>query len=544
METGIKSVEGRIVDIDSCSIFEGSLHIQDGRIVAIKRHPTTQTHYITVGLVDAHVHIESSMLTPAEFGRLVVEHGTIGVVTDPHEIANVMGVEGVDFMVESSKSSPIRTFFSIPSSVPATPFDVAGGEINSLDVRRMAASGQFVALSEVMNVPGVLSGDKEVISKLEVAREFGLPIDGHAPLILASELEVYSSQGITTDHECVSLDEAQMKIASGMKILIRWGSAAYNYQALKPLIASNPRDVMFCTDDLHPDDLLESGDIDRFLRQGVADGFDLFELLRIASINPIEHYNLPLGVLREGDSADFMVVDNLIDFNVKQLYVAGEKRFDSADGVLCEEESLQSCPNNFNHEPILVEELSKAVSGEFAMIGIIPNELVTNLLYHRVDESVDNLESIPSADIAKVVYVNRYQNGTPQISYLQGCGITQGAFASSVGHDSHNIVAVGCSDEELQMAINAVIEHRGALSVAHNGECATLPLPIGGIISPLAGREVAQLYKELDSRVKSLGCTLNAPFMTLAFLSLLVIPHVKIGERGLFALSRFDWLES
>lgn len=321
----MKRVEGHIVELHDREIFEGSVVIDNGVIVAIERHPTTSKRFIMPGFVDAHVHIESSMLTPRNFGDMVVRYGTIGVVTDPHEIANVMGVEGIEKMVESAKSSPIKCFFTIPSCVPATPFDSAGGVISVDDVERMADSGSFVALSEMMNVPGVLYGDSDVMAKIDIAKRHNLPIDGHAPALSGDNLVTYISSGISTDHETFDLEEAREKISRGMKILIREGSAARNYDSLSPLIAQYPDMLMFCTDDSHPDDIIEQGHIDRFVRRSVAQGYDLFDVLRIASLNPVEHYSLDMGLLRVGDRADFIVVDDLENFNVCDVYINGEK---------------------------------------------------------------------------------------------------------------------------------------------------------------------------------------------------------------------------
>lgn len=531
-------IEGNIVNVVGKEVFGGSVEMKNGFITAIHRHPTGRKSYIMPGFVDAHMHIESSMLTPENFGKVVIREGTVAVVTDPHEIANVMGVAGVDFMVENSKNSPLKTFFTIPSCVPATPFDCSGGVISSVDVEKLAASGRFVGLSEMMDIPGVLSGNKEVIAKLDTARKYRLPIDGHAPLLSGSALDTYVSHGISTDHESTSLAEAEEKLALGLKILIREGSAAHNYEALKSLIGSHPEIVMFCTDDSHAYELLTMGHIRKLVARSVANGFDLFDVLRIASINPIRHYRLDVGQLRVGDKADFIVVDNLETFDVERVYIDGVERIQTTSPSVA-----PISLNNFNRDKIAVSSLRKAVSGETKVISLVEGELLTAVYTYSPGSPVENLESDPNEDIAKIVYLNRYNNGTPQVAFCKGFQLQKGAFASSIAHDSHNIIAVGNSDRELTAAINAVIENKGGLSVCCDGKMELLALPVGGIMSDRPGEEVVDTYQRLDTQLKLLGCNLDAPFMTLSFLSLVVIPEIKIGEKGLFSYTDFNWME-
>ena len=531
-------IEGNIVDVIGKEIFKGSVEIEDGFITAINRYPTESESYIMPGFIDAHMHIESSMLTPENFGNVVIREGTVAVVTDPHEIANVMGVAGIDFMIENSQKSPLKAFFTIPSCVPATPFDCSGGVLSSADVEKLAASGRFVGLSEVMDMPGVISGNKEVMDKLDVAKRYRLPIDGHAPLLSGNALATYVSRGISTDHESSSLAEAEEKMALGLKILIREGSAARNYEALKSLIRSYPDIIMFCTDDTHAYDLLTTGHIRKHVVRAVADGFDLFDVLRIASINPIHHYHLDVGQLRVGDKADFIVVDNLETFDVEQVYIDGMECLKTVSPTVSPVEF-----NNFNHDKIAVSSLQKTVSEQIKVISLVDGELLTIVSTYSPQLPVDNLESYISEDISKIVYLNRYNNGVPQIAFCKGFHLKKGAFASSISHDSHNIIAVGNSDMDLAGAINAVIESRGGLSVCCDGKVELLPLPVGGIMSDRTGVEVADAYRKLDTRVKQLVCQLDAPFMTLSFLSLVVIPEIKIGEKGLFSYTDFDWIE-
>ncbi len=537
-------IRGNIVDVKSRLIYYGSVVIEDARVLSITRlgEERTECEYIMSGFINSHVHIESSQLTPANFGRMVIAHGTIGVVTDPHEIANVMGVEGVEYMILSAKSSPIRTHFTIPSSVPATPFDISGGVVSAEDVEALVESGRFVGLSEMMNVPGVIYEDREVIAKLEAANRAGLAIDGHAPLLMGDELVKYASHNITTDHECSTLEEAEAKIAQGMKIEIREGSAARNYEALKSLIATAPQSVLFCTDDSHPEEVLKLGDIDKIVRRAIVDGFDLFDVLRIATIAPIEHYKLPQGQLTIGEIADFIVVDNLRDFTTQRVYIGGELRYDIAN----DKDQAPIPPqliNNFNHDKITIEQLRHAVSGEpMAVIGVIPDEIITHLEYYTPKCAMESFESDTEADVAKIVYINRYQNSPPVVVYCRGFGLKRGAFASSVAHDSHNITAVGVSDRDIVEAVNTIIDSQGGQVVSCDGESRTLPLPIAGIMSDRSAEEVADRGEALRATIHELGCTLDSPFMTLSFMSLVVIPEVKIGEKGLFSYSKFGWI--
>ena len=493
------------------------------------------------GLVDAHVHIESSMLTPQHFGELVIKCGTIATVSDPHEIANVMGSEGIDFMLKNAELSPLKHFFTIPSCVPTCSFDVSGAIISSYNVEQLAASGNFVALSEMMNIPGVLYSDPEVMAKLDSAKKHNLPIDGHAPLVVGDDIKKYISAGISTDHETISLEESLEKLANGMKIIIREGSAAKNYNALHTLISSHKDELMFCTDDSHPDDLLEYGEIDNIIRKGLKNGYSIFDLLQIASTNAIEHYNLDIGNLKVGDKADFIVVENLENLKVKSVFIDGIEKFNINSKSYNTHDKIEL--NNFNHDPITEKMLKNPVRQEaIPIIGIIKDEIVTNLDYYTPNQELANLESDLENDILKIVYINRYNNTAPQISYCKGFGFKQGAIASSICHDSHNIVAVGTNDKELTLVINKLINNKGGLAVSNGKEINILPLPIAGIMSDKNGETVANDYREIQKMVKEMGSKMSASFMTLSFLTLVVIPFAKIGENGLFDYSRFDWV--
>lgn len=536
-----QTLNGNIIDIHARRIYGGTVTIADGRIVAVEEDGRTYDRYIAPGFVDAHVHIESSMLTPEEFARTVIAHGTVAVVSDPHEIANVMGPEGVQFMEEHARHAAIKINYTIPSCVPATAFDRAGGRITADDVERMAASGRFVALSEVMDLPAVLNGDPEMLRKLEAARRHGLPIDGHAPGATGEALRRYVAAGISTDHEAYALDEANEKLALGMKILIREGSAARNYAALHPTLATHPEGVMFCTDDSHPHDLLNLGHIDKLVRRALADGYDLFDVWRAASLNPVSHYGLAVGLLRAGDPADFCVLDNLTDLRTLEVWIDGERRYDAANPPAFRPVAPRPF-NRFDRHPIAVTDLRKACNGTVRCIGVQSGELVTQDCTRTVAPT-DNLESDTAQDLLKIVYLNRYTNDTPpQVAYITGVGLRSGAIAASVAHDSHNIIAVGSNDSDLARAINTVIEQQGGLAFSQGDLSTHQPLPIAGIMADCSAEEIATTWLQLSS-LREWGCRLDSPFMTLSFMALIVIPELKLGEHGLFQFSRFGFID-
>ncbi len=562
------TIQGHIVDIHAREIFEGAISVEDGVITAITPQKVTNSQgYIMAGFVDSHIHIESSMLTPKTFGFEAIKSGTVAVVTDPHEIANVMGIKGIEYMKESAEESAIKTFFTIPSCVPATPYDVAGGVITVSDVERMAESGEFVALSEMMNIGGVLKHDKDVIAKVETALRNGLPVDGHAPMLSGKALEEYVDLGINTDHESSSLSEATEKIDQEMKILIREGSACKNYETLKSLIATNPEEVMFCSDDLHAEDLQERGHISYIVKRAIKDGFELFDVLNIASTNPIDHYDLNVGTLQVGDPADFIVVEDLEEFSTKMVYIDGELRYDINAPIIIEEEVEEEAEeenkpkllfetkehspqptqpkgfNNFRHRRVALSALSREVRSSIVAIEVIPQEIITGKYIYKPTKEYDNLESDLESDLLKIVYINRYNNGTPQVAYCKGFGLKRGAMASTISHDSHNIIAIGCSDIELSVAINNIIDNRGGVCVCDSLSVTSLPLSVGGIMSEEPCHKIAEQYKTICDVVKSMGTTLDSPLMTLSFMSLCVIPTIKIGEQGLFNTENNSWIK-
>lgn len=538
----MQHIEGNIIDIHRREIYPGIISIDSGKIISINRNSQKYAHYISPGFIDAHVHIESSMLIPEEFSKLAIRRGTVAIVNDPHEIANVMGTEGIEYMIENSKQSCIKSFFTIPSCVPATPYDSSGSVLLSSDIEQLALNHKFVGLSEMMNVPGVIQDDTEVLAKIEIARRHHLTIDGHAPGLSGSFLKKYIDAGISTDHECTSLEEAIEKINSGMKILIREGSAAKSYEALKWLIADYPEKVMFCTDDSHPNDLLSYGEIDKLVRKALGDGFDLFDVLKIASFNPISHYKINVGCLREGDPADFIIVRNLNTFDVLSVYIDGIEKYNYSGNNEKPHPAPIKIINHFNRDPISLTDLTKPIKKKIVSIKVIPGELVTRRIDFELESPIRNFESDVKRDILKIVYLNRYQNTPPQIAFISGFELKEGAFATTISHDSHNIIAVGCSDKDILEAINAVILEKGGLAVKNNKGIIKLPLPIAGIMSASDGETVASLWETLTEELKQMGCKLDSPFMTLSFMSLIVIPELKIGEQGLFDYEHFKFI--
>lgn len=539
-----EETRGRLVDVWKRQVYGASVVTEGGRIVEIRREREVPDQYILPGWIDAHLHIESSMLTPRRFAEVAARHGTIAVVTDPHEMANVAGENGIEWMMNNGRHRKVSFFWTIPSCVPATHLDHAGACIGVEATERMARSGRFVGLSEMMNVPGVLNVEENVVGKLRVARKAGLPIDGHAPGLKGEALHRYVSAGISTDHECSTLEEAEEKIRAGMKILIREGSAARNYEALRTLIDRYPDKVMFCTDDSHPDQLCFDGHMDRIVRRAIADGHDLFDTVRAASVNAVMHWKLDVGLLREGDRADFQVVRDLKRFECLETR---NSRYDTKKATHMDDSLSGVVVNHFVRQEIKVYDLRRGVTAGKAepVIEVIDGELVTREGVYIPKTTQANMESDLSQDLVKLVYVNRYDNEKRvQVAWARGIGIRTTAFASSVSHDSHNIIAAGVNDGALECAINEVIRHKGGLAVGRSdGRSSVLPLPVGGLMSDDDVSRVALRCDELNAILKFDGCALSYAFMQLSFLALLVIPELKIGEHGLFRYSTFDWVE-
>ena len=536
-----ESITANIVDLLAGRIFYGRLNWQDGIITEITELDVERPDqpYLSPGLIDAHVHIESSMLTPAEFGREAVRHGTVAVVTDPHEIANVLGLSGVRYMLKSAKASPCKIFFGAPSCVPATPFETAGESIQLDDIAELFDEPEVVALSEMMNFPGVLSGDTQVMAKLALASERGYPVDGHAPGLTGEDARAYAAAGISTDHECFSITEAKDKIAAGMTVQIREGSAARNFEVLHPLMTEHTNRVMLCSDDKHPDDLL-AGHINKLAARAVALGHDRLDVLRCCSLNPIKHYRLPVGQLQIGDAMDAVLFANLVQFQPLATYVSGDKVAQDSNCLVDAERG--EVVNAFHAQAITIEALAVPANSvkKIRVIKAFDGELLTEELQlspHVVDQFI---EPDPEQDVLMLMVLNRYQvNVSPAISFIRGFGLKRGAIASTVAHDSHNLIAVGASRQEIVSAVNALVDTKGGIAYCDNQQVESLPLPVAGLMSLEPAEVVAHRYVELDTAVKSMGSTLRAPYMTLSFMALLVIPALKLSDKGLFDGKQF-----
>jgi len=532
------SITGNVTDIFNKTFFYGEVIVKNGKIKAINNlgEVVWNEKYILPGFIDSHVHIESSMLVPSEFARLAVVHGTVGTVSDPHEIANVCGIQGVEFMITNGKTVPFKFNYGAPSCVPATFFETAGAALNASDVDELLATNDIKYLSEMMNFPGVLQGDEEVMKKIASAKKYNKPVDGHAPGLRGNDAANYIAAGISTDHECFTAGEALDKLKLGMKILIREGSAAKNFEALIDLMNEYSDNMMFCSDDKHPDSLVE-GHINLLCERAVAKGVDVFKVLRAACINPVVHYKLDIGLLRVGDDADFIVVEDLIQFKTTQTYIDGV--LVANNGISLIEAMPAGLINQFDCDEKIAEEFGIVDNGKTTIdvIEALEGQLITNKLSTTPTilngEIVSDLEN----DILKIVVVNRYKNAPVTKAFVKNFGLKQGAIASTVAHDSHNIIAVGVDDDSICKAVNLVIKSQGGVSAVSsiNSKQMILALPVAGLMSNENGYTVATNYTAIDKMVKEeLGSTLAAPFMTLSFMALLVIPHLKLSDLGLF----------
>lgn len=544
-----RKLEGNIVDIVNKTVYYGEIDIEEGLITGIRRTDggagKKNKNFILPGFTDSHIHIESSMLIPSEFARLAVIHGTTGTISDPHEIANVCGTEGVKFMIENGNSVPFKFHFGAPSCVPATIFETAGASLNTADVANLLALPEIFYLSEMMNFPGVLQNDKDVTAKIAAAKKINKPVDGHAPGLRGEDVKKYINAGISTDHECFTAEEAAEKLSLGMKILIREGSAAKNFEALAGLINDHEDNVMFCSDDKHPDSLA-TGHINILCARAVAKDINVFKVLKAACINPVLHYKMKNGMLRPGDPADMIVVENLINFKVLQTYIDGKLVAENGKSFI---ESVAVIPiNQFECKEKTPEDFAvTAAEGQTAIhvIEALEGQLITNKLIRPACIKNGFIIADPENDILKIAVVNRYKDAPVAVSFVKNFGLKKGALASSVAHDSHNIVAVGTDDESICKAVNLVIKQRGGISAVSVDEEQLLALPVAGLMSTEDGFKIAREYTLLnDFAVNVLGSTLAAPFMTLSFMALLVIPHLKLSDRGLFDADGFRFISA
>jgi adenine deaminase len=526
------SLEGTIVLPAEGKIIRGEIQVCNGIIESVVEKPVSSRRLILPGLIDAHVHIESSMLTPSEFARAAVVHGTTATVSDPHEIANVLGIEGVEFMIANGNQTPFRFFFGAPSCVPATPLETSGAVIDDRGVLDLLMNPAVKYLAEMMNFPGVIYHDQQVMAKLSHAKSLGKPVDGHAPGLTGEPLDAYVGAGISTDHECFSLDEAREKASKGMKILIREGSAAKNFETLLPLLKEFPNQVMFCSDDKHPDDL-QNGHMNLLIQRGLALGYPLIDLVRACTLNPVRHYNLECGLLQIGDPADFIVIDDPETFSISQTWISGEKVAENGKSFLpC---VMFETPNRFADVAINLPDIRvNSDCGRVKVIGALDGQLVTNQLLMDLPVLDGVISADPDQDVLKIVVLNRYVKAPPAVGFIHGFGLKKGALASTVAHDSHNLIAVGVDDHTIIHAMNTLIAHKGGLCAATDDKVQVLALPVAGIMSDQDLGTVAGEYHALENIAREFGTTLTAPFMTLSFMALLVIPELKLGDKGLF----------
>lgn len=536
-------ISGNIIDIVKQKIFPGSITVHNGKIQSILREDhANYSNYILPGFIDAHIHIESSLLIPSEFARLATLHGTVATVSDPHEIANVLGMPGIRYMIENGKKVPFHFYFGAPSCVPATVFETAGAMVTAEDIRQLFEIDGLHYLSEMMNYPGVISRNPLVMTKIAVAKELKKPIDGHAPGLMGKDAEQYIKAGISTDHECFKLEEALYKLKHDMHILIREGSAAKNYNALHSIIKTHPEKTMFCSDDKHPHEL-QKGHINEIVKRSIHEkGYDLMDVLRCATFNPIQHYKLNVGLLQIEDPADFIVIDNLQNFNVIATYIAGQKVAENGKSLI--PSVAAETPNHFNTEQKNVSDFRLRPHGEkIQVIEALDGQLITKKGIYPQKIENRNIVSDVSNDILKIAVVNRYMNTTPAIAFIKGFKLKKGAIASSIAHDSHNIIAVGTSDEEICKAVNALVQHKGGIAVSDGNQIEVLSLPVAGLMSPDDAFTVAERYTHIAELAKNLGSDLHDPFMTLSFMALLVIPSLKLSDKGLFDGTHFQFTE-
>ena len=537
------SIKGNLLDYWKKKIYAAEIFVEDGKIKSIQPiNAPLINNFILPGFIDSHVHIESSMLLPTEFAKLAVVHGTVATVSDPHEIANVCGIHGVEFMIENGKQVNFKFNFGAPSCVPATIFETAGASINSKEIKTLLERDEIKYLSEMMNFPGVLNGEEEVMMKISAANAMGKPVDGHAPGLLGKDAKKYIDAGISTDHECFTKEEALDKIKYGMKIIIREGSAAKNFDALIDLLNDYPEMMMLCSDDKHPDSLLD-GHINLLCARAAAKGIDIFKIIQAACINPVHHYKLNVGLLKEGDDADFILVNDLKNFKVLQTFINGE--LVAENGVSKIKTNKASVINNFNCSEKKYQDFEVIYNNEkeILVIEALDGQLITNKISSSPKIKNGKIVSDIENDILKIVVVNRYKNALVAKAFIKNFGIKTGAIASSVAHDSHNIVAVGVDDESICKAINLVIKEKGGISCVADKVKLVLPLPVAGLMSNDDGFIVASAYTAIDKMAKEkLSSTLSAPFMTLSFMALLVIPHLKLSNKGLFDGDKFALL--
>ncbi|MCR5047197.1 MAG: adenine deaminase [Treponema sp.] len=538
----MKVYEGNIVDVVKREIFQGKVFVKDGRIKKIERCPVSAKEYILPGLINSHVHIESSMVTSQHFALEAMKHGVVAVVADPHEITNVCGKAGFEFMLKDAERSPMKIYFGVPSCVPATDFETSGARLDSAAVDELLGKEQVVCLAELMNFPGVLNGDKEVMAKIAAAKKHNKPIDGHAPMVRGDALKRYAAAGISTDHECEALDEALEKIKVGMKVQVREGSAAKDLDTLAPLFKTAPQSLMLCVDDLHPDDLAQ-GFIYKMVIRLLKAGYDFFDVMRAATLNPIKHYNLNVGLLQEGDPADFIVHGDIKKFSIREVVINGKSVVKNGRALF--KVGKVKAINNFERKKIKAEDIAvRSDKARVRTIKVIDKELITESLFMDALLEDGFLKPNVKNDVLKIVCLNRYNlDSKPAVAFINGFALKKGAFASCVAHDSHNILCVGTDDDSIVKCVNKIISNKGGLSLYDGKKLFDIPLNVAGLMADIPCVKAAKKYSDLTKRARELGCSLAAPFMTLAFMALPVIPKLKITDKGLFDSEKMEFVK-
>ncbi|MBR5300356.1 MAG: adenine deaminase [Bacteroidales bacterium] len=551
MDTKNRVIEGNIVDVVAGNITPGRVVVSEGRILSVEADPALDGKgmpYVMPGFVDSHIHIESTLMVPENYARLAVANGVVAAVCDPHEIANILGVDGISYMIGNGKRVRFNFAYMAPSCVPSTPFETAGASVDAVQIRQLMQMQEIAGLAEMMNVPGVVYEDKGVMDKLMAAKKAGKPVDGHAPKVTGDMLEKYVAAGISTDHECSTYEEAHEKISLGVRILIREGSAACDFESLYPLIKEYPGMTMFCSDDMYPDDVSTIGYINGMVRRAVGKGMPLWDTLECACVTPVRHYGLKCGMLQKGDPADFIVVDDLEHFNILSTYIQGYEVYDADRGVT--EDFVADCSgheaeflNNFNAAEISPSALEvRWCDKMLKVIKTREGSLLTEqlLVLPEADEH-GNVATDPEKDVAKIVVYDRYAESVPQVAFISGFGLRHGAMASTIAHDCHNIIAVGCNDDDLAAAINLLVREKGGIVVCCESRSECLPLPVAGLMNVLTPEETALAHVRLKAMAKEMGCTFNAPFMTMSFMALPVIPELKLTDKGLFDGKTFSF---
>jgi len=547
----------RIVNVFSNEIIEGNLAIDSGKIIGIGDYQglneiDLEGKYLSPGLIDSHVHMESSMILPSQFARAVVPKGTTSVITDPHEIANVCGLEGIKFMMDSTKDLPLNVYYMLPSCVPATPFENSGARLEAKELEKLMSNPMVLGLGEMMNYPGVIGGDSKIIEKLKLAQDYNKIIDGHSPDIKNERLNAYIIGGVKTDHECSTIDEMNDRLRRGMYISIREGSAAKNLEILiKGITLENERRCLFCTDDRHPEDIMKSGHIDNNIRMAIKNKIDPITAIKMATINVCECYGIKnLGAIAPGYDADLIIIDDLEKFNV--LEVIKDGKFVAKDGkelFQVEKEDITKVSNTINFKKIYEKDLKIKLTNNYVnVMKLLPHSLLTEKVIRKVERDREGYFKFnDEKDILKLIVVERHNaTGNIGFSLVENFNLKEGAIASTVSNDSHNILVIGDNDHDIYLAIEEIEKIQGGVVIVSKGKILEkLELPIGGLISDKPIEEVKDILEKMHKIAHDrLGVNKDLdPFMTLAFLALPVIPEIKVTDKGLFDVVNFKFID-